>query len=113
IEASLDGKLDDVELSWKPQTAVCVTVANEGYPGSYPKGRVIEGLDDLPEGVTVFHAGTGSDADGNLTATGGRVLSVCALADDLDGARALAYEACDGISLQGAHFRRDIGKRHG
>ena len=112
IAASVAGTLDQVELSWKPETAICVTMASEGYPGNYPKGRAITGLDGLGDKVTVFHAGT-AEKDGELVTSGGRVLSVCALGTDIDDARASVYAACDQISFQGAHFRRDIGKRHG
>lgn len=113
IEASLDGTLDQIELSWDDQTAICVTMASDGYPGSYPKGRTITGVDAAEAaGAVVFHAGTSSDDD-ELVTSGGRVLSVCALGADLDQARERAYQACDTISFDGAHFRRDIGRRHG
>jgi len=114
IQACIDGTLDRVELAWKPETAVCVTMAAPGYPGSYPKGLAIEGLDDpaVADNATVFHAGTALD-DGRLVTAGGRVLSVCALGEDLDAARTKAYAACDAIRFEGAHYRTDIGRRHG
>ena len=110
LAACIDGTLDKVELAWKPETAICVTMAAPGYPGSYPKGSPITGIDDVD--ATVFHAGTALDGDQLVTA-GGRVLSVCALGKDLDQARERAYAACDAISFEGAHFRRDIGRRQG
>ena len=75
--------------------AVCVVLASEGYPGSYEKGKVILGIDEAEDlkGVTVFHAGTALNNDGELITAGGRVLNVVALGDDFDDARELAY-AC-------------------
>lgn len=83
-------------------------MASEGYPGAYPKGRPIEGLDDVPEGVTVFHAGT-STVGGRVVTSGGRVLCVTATGDDVAAAAARAYAGVDAIRFQGAHVRRDIG----
>lgn len=110
--ACIDGTLDQQSLAWKEQTAICVTLASEGYPGHYAQGRVIQGLDSLAEDIVVFHAGTALAGD-DLVSAGGRVLSVCACAADLDQARRQVYAACDHIDLAGKHFRRDIGKRHG
>jgi phosphoribosylamine---glycine ligase len=110
-EACIDGTLDQLELRWSSQTAICVTMASEGYPAAYPKGRTITGLEDVDDAV-VFHAGT-SEKGRRLVTAGGRVLSVCALADDLDAARAKAYAACEAIRFDGKHYRRDIGCRHG
>lgn len=110
IDACIDGHLDRIELDWDPRTAVCVTMAADGYPGSYRTGTPITGLDAIDDAVTVFHAGT-AEQDGRLVTAGGRVLSVCALGDDLEAARASVYRACDRIAFDGAHFRRDIGRR--
>jgi phosphoribosylamine--glycine ligase len=112
IDASIDGQLDQADIAWDERTAICVTMASEGYPGNYPKGRAIT-IPELAENITVFHAGTSSDDSGQLVTSGGRVLSVCALADDLDAARAAVYPACDAISFEGKHLRSDIGTRHG
>lgn len=94
--------------------AVCVVMASQGYPGSYPKGLPIDGLDAasrLP-GVIVFHAGTG-EKDGAIVTNGGRVLGVTALSetDDLAATIEHAYQAVALISFQGAHFRHDIGRK--
>jgi phosphoribosylamine--glycine ligase len=114
FEACIDGTLDQVTLTWKKQSAVCVAMAAEGYPGSYKKGLPITGLEQaavLP-GVVVFHAGTklcGND----VVTNGGRVLGVTALAEDTPTAIDLAYQAVDRIKWDGVHYRKDIGKRGG
>jgi len=112
IEDSLDGRLDRRELHWSDDVAVCVTIAAPGYPGSYPKGIPIRGVDaaEALEGVTVFHAGTALK-NGELVSAGGRVLSVCARGADLEQARSRAYAACDRIEMEGKHLRTDIGNR--
>jgi phosphoribosylamine--glycine ligase len=107
LEATIDGRLADVKASWKPESAVCVVMASQGYPGSYPSGKVINGLEKSPESVTVFHAGTRQE-NGKVVTAGGRVLGVTALAPDLAAARQRAYAAVDGINFEGRQFRRDI-----
>ena len=107
LEATIDGRLADVQPAWKPASAVCVIMASAGYPGVYAAGKPIRGLETVPGGVTVFHAGTRGENDVVLSA-GGRVLGVTALADDLAQAREKAYAAVDGIAFDGAQFRRDI-----
>ena len=112
LEASVDGRLDRVVLRWSPQAAVCVVLASGGYPGSYAKGKVIEGLEAasaLPS-VKVFHAGT-AVTEGRCVTAGGRVLGVTALADTLGGARDLAYEASDLVHFEGRQMRRDIAAK--
>ena len=93
--------------------AVTIVLASEGYPGSYPKGRVITGLDaaDGSEDLVIFHAGTKFDGD-NIVTSGGRVLGASALGKDHDEARAKAYELAKKIHFDGAHFRNDIGLLH-
>jgi phosphoribosylamine---glycine ligase len=108
----LEEALGDRGLEWDERPAVCVVMASKGYPGSYQKGYVIDGLDaagQLP-GVKVFHAGTRRDGDRILT-DGGRVLGVTALGDTLEDARRRVYEAVSLIRFSGAHYRRDIGIR--
>lgn len=107
LEATIDGRLAEVKASWKPESAVCVVMASQGYPGSYPSGKVITGLEKSPDGVTVFHAGTRQE-NGKVLTAGGRVLGVTALAPDLAAARQRAYAAVDGIDFEGRQFRRDI-----
>jgi phosphoribosylamine--glycine ligase len=112
MEACADGTLNKCSLEWKPDAAVCVVLASEGYPGSYEKGRPIQGLeqaDSLP-GVTVFHAGTKQAGD-DIVANGGRVLGVTALGGSIKKAIETAYQAVGKIQLQGAHYRKDIGQK--
>lgn len=112
VEASLDGRLSELNLEWDPRPAVCVVLAAEGYPGSVRKGDRIEGLDGLgnwKNGV-VFHAGTARQDDGIVTA-GGRVLGVTGLGRDIREAIDETYRAVERIHWTGMQFRRDIGAR--
>ena len=110
--AVAEGRLAEVELSWKPEWAVSVVLASAGYPLSYKKGFEISGIEDAEqlEGVRVYHAGT-KLADGKFYTNGGRVLDVTALGASFEEARDLAYRACDLISWEGKTLRRDIGER--
>ena len=111
-EAALDRRLHEVEADWDPRASLGVVMAAGGYPDSYRKGDVISGLDSVGgEGVKVFHAGTALDAQGNVVTSGGRVLCVCALGEDVAVAQRRAYEAVDLISWDRAYCRRDIGHR--
>ena len=109
--AVAEGRPGDLALDWRPEWAVSVVLASAGYPGSYEKGKVILGIEEAEalEGVTVFHAGTAVNADGELVTNGGRVLNVVALGDTFEQARERAYEACDLINFEGKQFRTDIG----
>jgi phosphoribosylamine--glycine ligase len=99
-------------LEWRPEAAVCVVLAADGYPDSPVSGSIIRGADkDFGEDVVVFHAGTSRDADGALRASGGRVLNVCALGATLAEARDKAYAAVDAIDWPAGFHRRDIGWR--
>jgi phosphoribosylamine--glycine ligase len=112
LEASVSGTLDRQELQWSPDAAVCVVMASRGYPGAYPKGLPITGLDAaaaLPR-TKVFHAGTAWQ-DGRTVTHGGRVLGVTALGADLKAAQAAAYAAVAAIHFDGAQFRRDIAAK--
>ena len=111
--AVAEGRPDDIELEWDDQWAVCVVLASAGYPGKYEKGKVILGVEDAEamDGVTVFHAGTARNADGELVTAGGRVLNVVALGKTFDDAREKAYEACDVINFEGKQLRSDIGAK--
>ena len=112
VEATLDGQLDKVQVDWDPRWALGVVLAAGGYPGSYEKGVKIDGLDRLlPDGVKVFHAGTALQGEDVVT-SGGRVLCVCALSEDIREARRLAYSAIgDAVVFGGMHYRSDIGYR--
>ena len=113
MEAVAQGRPNDVSLSWSSDWAVCVVLASAGYPGSYEKGKVILGIDEAEdiEGVTVFHAGTARNADGELVTAGGRVLNVVARGTTFEAARAKAYRACDLIQFEGKQMRTDIGAK--
>ena len=109
--AAVNGKLDQVDAKWDPRPALGVVMAAGGYPGSYSRGQIISGLDIANQGETrVFHAGT-ELRDGQVVATGGRVLCVCALADSVKDAASAAYTGCDRIHWDNAFYRRDIGYR--
>jgi phosphoribosylamine-glycine ligase len=113
LEACLDGRLDQVPVRWLSGVATTVVAASEGYPGAYPKGREITGLEQaaaLP-GVMVFHAGTRRLEHGRLVTSGGRVLAVTGVGDTLRDSLARAYGGMQKIHFQGMHFRRDIGAR--
>jgi phosphoribosylamine--glycine ligase len=107
LEATIDGRLAEVEARWSPQSAVCVVVASGGYPGSYATGKVITGLERAAESATIFHAGTKLKG-GQFVTAGGRVLGVTALANDLAAAREKAYAAVAQLDFEGAQFRGDI-----
>ncbi len=112
LEASVSGNLENMELEWVLSPSVCVVMASGGYPGNYPKGKVITGIEAanaLP-GTKVFHAGT-TLKDGQIVTNGGRVLGVTALGRDLKSAQAAAYAAVEKIHFEGAQFRRDIAAR--
>lgn len=111
ILAALDGRLAQMDCRWDPRPAIGVVLAAEGYPGSVRKGDPIEGLAVTQvSGVKVFHAATRL-VNGQACTDGGRVLTVCAMADDLAAARALAYQRIDSIRWPGMFCRRDIGVR--
>lgn len=113
MEAALDHRLDQTRLEWREESSVCVVLASEGYPGSYRKGEVISGLDqiDLPD-TLVFHAGSGRQGQAWVT-QGGRVLGVTALGESVAAARRRAYQAVERISFRGMHYRKDIGSSAG
>jgi len=106
--ATVAGGLADARLDWAPETAVTVVLASAGYPASSSSGDVIRGLDSLPAGVYVTHAGTARGAAGELVTAGGRVLNVTALGPDAAAAREAAYAAADMIDFPGKQLRRDI-----
>ncbi len=111
LNATIDGKLDQVEVGWDTRSVVTVVLASGGYPREYEKGYAIKGLErDLGPDVQVFHAGT-KKVDGDWFTNGGRVLSVCALGNGLEDARSKAYAAVDQIRFDKMIYRRDIGFR--
>lgn len=110
--AVAEGKGLPERVAWRPEAAVCVVLASAGYPGPYATGHPITGVEtaEARPGVTVFHAGTAL-RDGRLVTAGGRVLGVTALGADIPEAIARAYEAVGDIGFEGAHTRRDIGRK--
>lgn len=110
-QACIDGTLDQIELEFEDNAAVCVVLASDGYPVSYEKGFPIEGLENFEskEGYYVFHAGTALK-DGKIVTNGGRVLGVTAKGADLKEARKNAYEATEWIQFENKYMRHDIGK---
>ena len=112
VEAVAQERLSELSIQWKKEASACVVIASGGYPGSYPKGLEISGLDEngQAQGVTVYHAGTKLE-DGKFLTNGGRVLGVTALGETLEEALKKAYAAVEGITFDGAFYRRDIGRR--
>jgi phosphoribosylamine--glycine ligase len=112
LEATIDGKLNQVEAEWYEDPAVCVVLSARGYPGPYDKGCEIRGLDKLRhwEKGFVFHAGTTKE-NGRWLTSGGRVLGVTARGSDIGNAVTNAYAAVSQISWDGMHYRKDIARR--
>ena len=106
------GGIGNLRYSAQSKSAACVVLASGGYPGSYPKGKVITGLKEASEvsGSLIFHAGTSTDGNSVFT-NGGRVLGVTAIGSTLQDALHRAYQAADIIEFEGKHYRRDIGHR--
>ncbi|MFK7839438.1 MAG: phosphoribosylamine--glycine ligase [Bdellovibrionales bacterium] len=115
LDMAAQGKLDQVkdQVSWRDESALCVVMAANGYPGAYEKNSVIEQLDDTAEikDLTVFHAGTAKNDDGQFVSIGGRVLGVTAIGVDVAEAQRRAYMGVDQIRWPGGFSRKDIGWR--
>jgi phosphoribosylamine--glycine ligase len=109
LMATVNGRLRDMEISWRDEAAVCVVLASGGYPGPYEKGKVIHGLKDVTSSL-VFHAGT-AQKDGAVVTNGGRVLGVTAIGRDLAEARRVAYADVERIRFEGMHYRKDIAEK--
>jgi phosphoribosylamine--glycine ligase len=107
VRATSPGGLEGAALEWDPRASVTVVLASAGYPVSSSSGDVISGLDAVPGGIEVTHAGT-AERDGAIVTAGGRVLNVTALGDGVPAARAAAYAAADVIAFDGRQLRRDI-----
>ncbi len=112
FEACVDGTLDQIQLEFEDNAAVCVVLASNGYPEHYEKGFEITGFDAFAgkDDYFVFHAGTKRDGQGRILTNGGRVLGVTAKGKDLKEARKKAYEATEWISFANKYMRHDIGK---
>jgi phosphoribosylamine--glycine ligase len=113
LEATVDGRLDELpDVEWDPRPSVCVVMATEGYPGDYPRGQQIRGLEEaakIPD-VKVFHAGTAT-MGGQVVTNGGRILGVTALGDTIAAAKRQAYSAVKCIRWDGAWCRKDIADK--
>jgi phosphoribosylamine--glycine ligase len=112
LESCIEGRLDEETIRWKPEAAICVVMASGGYPRSYEKGKKINGLEEAGslDDLVVFHAGTALE-DGKVVTAGGRVLGITALGKSIQEAIEKAYEGVSLIQFEGAHFRRDIGRK--
>jgi phosphoribosylamine--glycine ligase len=110
--ATIEGNLDKTTLDWDNRSCICVVVASGGYPGSYEKDKEIFGLDKAArlKDTVVFHAGTKKEGEKYFT-SGGRVLNIAALGEDLEKAKARVYQAIEKINFEKMYFRRDIGWR--
>lgn len=109
FNAVIDERLDEIEIEWEDNAAVCVVMASGGYPKAYQKGYPIEGIKEAEAaGAMVFHAGT-TCKDGTYYTNGGRVLGVTAIGKNLDAAIAKAYQLVPMISFRDVHYRKDIG----
>ena len=108
MEAVVDEKLEEVDIQWLDEAAVCVVIASAGYPEAYNEGYEISGLGDVAEGI-VFHAGTKYD-NGKILTNGGRVLICSALGSNVESARQNAYKAVEKIHFEGCYYRKDIAK---
>ncbi len=113
FEACIDGTLDQINIEWEDNAAVCVVLASDGYPVKYQKGFPISGLDafDDRDDMIIFHAGTKLDEEGRYLTNGGRVLGVVAVDKTLEKAIQKAYANIDKVSFQGAFYRHDIGRK--
>ena len=112
VEACIDGRLDQIDLKFKEDAAVCVVLASDGYPVAYEKGFPIRGLENFKgkDGYYVFHAGSKMGENGEILTNGGRVLGVTALGKTLQEARENAYKAVDWVDFDNKYYRHDIGK---
>ena len=112
FEACVDGTLDQIDLQFEDNAAVCVVLASDGYPVSYEKGFKISGLEkfDGKDDYFCFHAGTKFDDNGDIVTNGGRVLGITATGADLKEARKKAYEATEWVDFANKYMRHDIGK---
>jgi phosphoribosylamine--glycine ligase len=110
LEGIAHSTLDKVYLEIDERAAATVMVVSGGYPGEYEKGKVIKGLEDLDSNTTAYHAGTTTDADGNIVTNGGRVLAFTSLASDLETALRRSYRNIDRVEFDGMFYRKDIGK---
>lgn len=110
IDSILEGRLDKQEIKWSEEATVCVVMASGGYPGSFEKGKVISGLEQVSSDAYVFHAGTALQNDEVVT-SGGRVMGVTAKGKTIKDAINNAYAEVEKIHFDGVHYRKDIGAK--
>lgn len=112
FDAIIDERLSDIKIEWSDNAAVCVIAASGGYPGKYATGLEISGLEaaESQENTIIFHAGT-TCTDGRFYTSGGRVLGVTAVEENMDKAIAKAYAGIEKIKFEGMHYRQDIGRK--
>lgn len=108
MHAAGTGNLNDVQLSISPQTAVTVMLVSEGYPGDYPKGRIMTGFENCTESL-LFHAGTQKNEQGEIVTNGGRVLAITSLGNSVAEAVAKSFANAEKINYEGKYYRADIG----
>jgi len=110
--AVIEGRLLQLDITWKDESAVCLIAASGGYPSAYQKGKVISGLEKLENenGVFAFHAGT-KYREGEIFTSGGRVLGITALAESINAARKKAYKGLEKISFEKIYYRKDIAQK--
>lgn len=111
LKAAAQGNLGDLPLEIDQRAAATVMLVSGGYPGSYPKGKLISGLDaaDATEDTILFHAGTALDAEGNTVTSGGRVIAVSSYGEDLKQALSRSYDVLENVAFEGKTYRSDIG----
>ncbi|HHW57429.1 MAG TPA: phosphoribosylamine--glycine ligase [Clostridia bacterium] len=107
IEATLEGKVDKVQIEWEDKKAVCAVIASSGYPGEYKTGFEIKGLENIKEAF-VYHAGT-TLKEGKIVTSGGRVLGITATGNSYEEAREKVYREIQKINFEGMYYRKDIG----
>ncbi len=113
IIACCDGTLDKVKFRWSKNKCVCVVQASGGYPGSYDKGKIINGLNKLEkmDNVVCFHAGTRISDEGDIVTSGGRVLGICGMGTTIKETITLTYKAVKKVDFEKCFYRKDIGKK--
>jgi len=112
LNAAAENNLENIKIEWSDKSCVCVVLASKGYPNDYEKGKEIKGLEEIKKinNAVVFHAGT-AIKDGKIVTSGGRVLGVTAIDENLKAAQAKAYDAVKKISFEGMQYRKDIASK--
>ena len=109
--STANGKLIDTDVYFHDKHALTVVLASQGYPSSSETNRIIKGLNSETNDAIIHHAGTKIDEDGNIRSNGGRVLAITGISNSLAEAAKMSYVTMGNITLEGSHFRKDIGYR--